>query len=257
MKKIQSFFLSYLGFIRPILVAVLSILAFFIGKGNPSDYWSIPAYVALFLFYLIAELIQHKQNTLSPLKKFKKYLLDFANWQHGGVESPDYYHAAPEYTIRSNNSEHNLDYGQEWTRGEIGAAYSSGNAIYYKDLYFNETLLKQIPVVVFDGGKKTIVAPDWEAIGAGRIYFYLQDSIEYAYHKYLSDIYGQDFSFAINKPGGRGQFNIPVFKDRKELESFLAPLKTSIASMPERDEEKQDHLFYELLDKYAAFREQL
>ena len=252
-KKFQSFALAHLSLLKPVIVAIMSIIAFFIAKDNSWNHWSWLTYGALLMIYLYAEFVQHKEAMLSPLEKSKKYLLDYPNWHLGSAEAPDYYSPAPEYTIRCNNSEDNLDFRQEWTRGEIGSSYTTGNAAYYMHLHFNETLLKKIHVVVFDGGKKTIVAPHWEALGAGRFYFYLQDSIEYAYQKYLSSLYKKDASIDINKSGGLGKFSIPVFKDDQELQSFIALQGEQRLPPPETDKEKQNEIFYKSLEKYAAF----
>lgn len=246
--KIQKLLLEQLTFLKIVIVAIMGITAFFVKKENVWSHWSWIVYGALFVLYLAAEFVQHKQNARSPLEKIKKHLLDFNGWTQGGVENSDYYNVAPEYTIRANDEENHLDFTQEWTRGEIGASYNTGNSAYYADLYFYETCLKQIHIVIFDGGKKTVVAPNWEAIGTGRIYFYLENSVEYAYQKFLSSLHQKDFSKNIRKQDGQGSFDIPVFKNEAELDKFIVSCNQDLAD-PETNREQQNKIFYQLVDK--------
>lgn len=247
---IKLFLLDHLWLFKILTVLASSIIAVFLSKDNSWNHWSWIVYAFLIFLYIFLEIIEKKQSSLSPLEKFKIYLLDFENWSHG---EKDYYIFAPEYTIRNNYDEDNFDYKQEWTRGEIGAHYSHGNVAYYVDLYYYETLLEQVPVVVFDGGKKTVVAPFWEAVGSGRFYYYLEKSTEYAYQKYLSAFYNKDNSKNI-KARRYDKFDIPVFKDQKILDEFIDFCNLPISD-PERDEEQQNLIFYGLLKKYEEFQD--
>lgn len=179
--------------------------------------------------------------------------MDFGGWEKTG--SGDYYTSDPEFTISPLESETSfLAYQDEWTRGEIGYHYESGNDAYYMGAFKGGLLLKKIHVVIFDGGKKTIVAPDWEAIGRGRFYFYLSDSIKYVYQLYLSQEHGVNHSCGIIRADA-GHFDIPVLKNAEELEKFLAYCGEARCE-PASNEGEQNKIFYDLLDKYKAFKKQ-
>lgn len=254
MRQAIKFLSDHLFFIKGSLIASMAFVTFFIDKNNPWHHWSWISYGILTVILVSAEYFEHKENSRTPLEKIKKYLTDIKGWVQGGSDKPSYYSAAPEFTIRTSSEEAHLDFTQEWTRGEIGSSYNTGNGAYYSDIYFYETRLKRIHIVIFDGGKKTIVAPDWAAIGAGRIYFYLEDGIEYAYQKYLSGIYGRDFSKGLQKSAASGEFDVPTFKDKSELEKFISICNIESADRPETNIDRQNSAFYELLEKYKIFR---
>jgi predicted HTH transcriptional regulator len=187
----------------------------------------------------------------TPLERVTKYLQDKECWKQ--VNGMSHHKNFPEFTIKENGNDHSIDYTQEWTRGEIGSSYSTGNAATLFEIKYHQTTLAEIHTVMFDGGKKSIVAPDWEAIGTGRIYFYLEDSVEYAYQRYISNIYGRDFSKCLRKTNCSGEFDLPIFKNRSELDAFIRFCNIEPADRPETNVELQNELFYELLGKYNAF----
>ena len=196
--------------------------------------------------------------TQTPLDRFKIYLKDYQGWNKS--EEKVYYKQFPEFTIQPIEDTycHGCE-GREWARGEIGYSYNSGNATSVFGFFYHSTLLKKMCCVQFDGGKKYIVNPDWEAIGKGRIYFYLEDSFEYIYQQYISDEHTKDHS--KNLMYNSTIFKIPVFKDKKELSSFLEyakeklGIKSSIS--PERNEDKQTKLFHQFLALYDEFKKEV
>lgn len=198
----------------------------------------------------------------TPLERIKKYLSNDSSistkWLNSNdyTDDTDYCDLFPEFTIRS-LEEKFLDFDQEWTRGEIGYNYTPGNSSYAKGLFYYETCLKTIHCVVFDGGKKSIVAPNWEPVGKGRFYFYIKNSIEYSYQKYLS-LMKEDYSKAINGISRKKTFDIPVFDNRSSLEDCLNYIKSELKisdsiTEPERNIDEQNAIFYTLLDKYQEW----
>lgn len=191
----------------------------------------------------------------TPLERAKKYLGDVNNWQ--SMNGVSHHKNFPEFTIKENSEENHLDYTQEWTRGEIGSSYSSGNAATLFEIKYHQTILANVHIVIFDGGKKSIVAPDWEAIGAGRIYFYTRDTVEYAFQGYWAALHNKDDSKNIKKSGASDNFSIPVFDDVLDLKSFLKTQQGSNSLAPETDQEKQNSIFYEAIEKYKSYKSSL
>ncbi|VAW06899.1 hypothetical protein MNBD_ALPHA01-1899 [hydrothermal vent metagenome] len=244
-------------FVKALIIASMAVVVMFVDKDNSWCHWTRIAYFSLTVILLLIAVFENRANKLSPLDKVKKYLLDFEEWVQTSTDDyTDYYESAPEFIVRTNDEDNNLDFDQEWTRGEIGAHYKNSNGAYYREICYHGTLLKQIHIVFFDGGKKTVVSPNWESICQGRIYYYLKDSIEYAYQNYLILQHGTDYSIDIRKSGVGGNFDIPVFKDEQELERFMQFCATSQSATPESDRKRQNTLFYDLLDKYEDFRKQ-
>lgn len=235
------------------IIALMAFVAFFIDKDNAWCHWTWIIYGFLTAVLLLLEYHDNRMKNMKPIDRAKKYLSDCNGWKSsGGDNYEDYYEAAPEFTI-STVDDDNLDFTQEWTRGEIGRHYETGNGAYCRRIFFHGTVLREIHMVIFDGGKKTIVAPDWRAVGKGRIYFYLQNSVEYAYQRFTASVYGADHSINLRKSDG-GTSAIPVFKSEQELESFITFCNEDRGPDPETDQDLQTELFYGLLTKYDEYR---
>lgn len=200
---------------RPLLILVLTVFAPFVGLSNPYDHWTWYVFGFLALSIFILEVAIYKQDNIVPEQRLRQYLLDYEGWKR--ADEIEYYVADPQFTIRDVDDNGTLDFQQEWTRGEIGRHYDTGNAAYYLGFFKGETLLCKVHIVLFDAGKKIVVSPDWQAIGKGRIYYYLSDSVGYAYQRFLSRERGIDYSKSIRAPDRSGVFDIPVFKNAKEL----------------------------------------
>lgn len=169
-------------------------------------------------------------------------------WEDSG--STCYYHNVfPEFMLRVTDSKEDpLDSSQEWTRGEI---CTRNNYAGWYELYYHQTLLKQIHYVCFDDYKKTIVAPDWRQIGKGRFYFYLSNSAEYVVQKF----FGTGHSVNLLPPIGckstaeaysrwNGNLKIPVLRP-DELADFLkqGPGYDSVVDKPASDLGEQNELY--------------
>ena len=246
------FFDNHLSLLKAIFFILFGVVALFVDLQGSVKYWAWLALLILSISLIALEIYHHHLSKASPLAKLKKYLSDLNGWDKAGAG--DYYISDPDFTLSPLEDEASfLAYQDEWTRGEIGYHYEAGNAAYYIGALKGGLLLNKIHVVIFDGGKKMVVAPDWEAVGRGRFYFYLGDSIKYAYQLYLSQERGVNHSYGIRR-ADEGCFDIPVLKDAKELEKFLAYCGEAHCE-PSSKEDEQNEIFYSLLDKYNTFKQ--
>jgi hypothetical protein len=252
--KLTSFAEEKSFLIKAIFISLMGFVAFFIDKDNPWLHWTWLLYFTFTTALLLLEYREDQMKRQSPLMRMKRYLQDFKGWRQSAGNT-EYYEPAPEFTIKPSDEKNNLSFTQEWTRGEVGYHNCSGNSAYYTELYFNDIQLEKIHMVSFDGGKKSIVAPDWKAISGGRIYFYTQNSIRYLYQKFYAQGIGKDFSKDTQKVKAAGEFDIPVFKDDNEVKKFMDYCDTQTGMPVLRCEEKQNTTFYELLEKYQVFRQ--
>jgi hypothetical protein len=248
----KVFFDEHLSLLKAIFFILFGVVALFVDLQGSVKYWSWFALLILSISLIVLEIYHHHLSKASPLAKLTKYLSDLNGWEKAGAG--DYYISDPDFTLSPLEDEASLlAYQDEWTRGEIGYHYESGNSAYYIGAFKGGLLLNKIHVVIFDGGKKKVVAPDWEAVGRGRFYFYLSDSIKYAYQLYLSHGRGVNHSCGIRR-ASQGYFDIPVLKDTKELERFLAYCGEEQYE-PSSNVGEQNEIFYGLLEKYNEFKE--
>ena len=189
-----------------------------------------------------------------PLERAKIYLADPKAWipvSDGGFFGTPYdYHCNfPEFTLRTADAEEILARNEEWTRGEIRR---DNNHAWYYELYYHQTLLARVRGVTFDDGKKWLVAPDWVPRGAGRFYFYRQDSVEYALQRFLiqsrSGIdHSRDLTIRTRDTDKRaratfpsGKMRIPVLHEG-ELETFVGTKWDG--TVPSTDDDEQYEIF--------------
>ncbi|MBL4806498.1 MAG: ATP-binding protein [Rhodobacteraceae bacterium] len=200
--------------------------------------------------------------TQSPLDRMKIFLCqpqeEWGDWN----EEYQFYKQVPEFIIDfRDENKLPLDYTQEWTRGEIGSHYQTGNWAYYACLKFRQTTLYKVHVVLFDGGKKNIAAPSWEPLNRGRFYYYLEDSIEYTFQKYIANGHQKDNSLDISSgtalsDWNESTFSIPVLKNKSELEKFIEFVCERHPQDDEhsRDTNEQNRIFMKNLELYEEFR---
>lgn len=245
---------SYSSLLKAVLFVLFGVIAVFIDVEQSVTHWTWPVFIFLAAGLIGLETYHHRQGKASPLLKLRKNLLDVEGWEKSG--SSDYYVASPELTLSPIEEEGpHLDYRQEWTRGEIGYHSETGNDAYQVGAFKSGLLLKKIHIVIFDGGKKIAVAPDWVAIGKGRFYFYLKNSVDYAYQHYLSNERGKDHSCGIRRTDTRDVFDIPVLKSLNELKKFTDYCDEP-GMNPTTQEGEQAELFCRLLNKFNTFKQQ-
>ncbi len=194
----------------------------------------------------------------APLDRAKTYLERPSDWvaiSKGPIISQHYeYHRQfPEFTVHDGEADDMTARNEEWTRGEIR---KDNNHAWYKEVYYHQTLLATVRGVTFDDGKKEMVAPKWVARGAGRFYYYEQDTIEYALQTFLwSSRSGRNHSERLrfhvtgdedllNRAGALwpdGYMKIPVLRAR-ELERFLGTQQGPVQE-PSLDDDEQYQLF--------------
>ena len=193
----------------------------------------------------------------TPFERFKLYLENYSGWD----QNKDYvffYKQNPEFTIKEvENNTYKGHENREWAKGEVGYHYDSGNLTYVLGLYYHATLLKEIIIVNFDGGKKTIVSPTWEPINRGRIYYYLEESIEYIFQKFwaFSHEY-KDYSKGLSSESNSyfQKFDIPVFNSQEDLQSFLDTYNINDKNI-ELEKTKQGEIFYSNINNYMNWKD--
>ena len=235
-------------------------IAFCSGIASLWIFALIPNFLLVTLMGVL-EFYEYRKSSLPLRQKVASYIRDMKSWSYGDHKKlAEYYNPNPMFTITAVTDEDerkdfdNLAYDLEWNRGEIGASNEIGNGAFLRKILFGTSVIDYIHIVEFDNGKKTIVAPDWEAIGEGRFYYYLKDSVEYAYQCLLANEYREDHSKGLMKKREAGYFDIPVLKSETELNEFVQYCDMGDTSSPETDKEEQNRIFYRLLEKYAEFK---
>ena len=171
----------------------------------------------------------------------------------------------PEFTLKAASAEKDhLGSSQEWTRGEIR---TDDNHTGWYELRCHQTLLRQVHYVGFDNGKKSMAAPDWEAVGRGHFYFYRADSVRYAVQRFWTTRDGRDDSKGLLMIRGDGEaaraararwgghLDIPVLNP-DELDGFLTGRRRDAirGPDPETDRGEQYELFLRNLLDFDDWR---
>ena len=190
---------------------------------------------------------------MPPLERVKLYLSDFDAWVPSIRTRENLYQhhkTFPEFTLKVTEAEKFMARHEEWTRGEIR---TDNNYAGYYEIYYHQTCLAHVRYVSFDDHKKSMVAPKWKAVGAGRFYFYEADSVSYAVQKFHSSDVREDHSTTLSIRGNgessrqahlrwRHQLKIPVLYTG-ELDSFLGPRRNGEIVEPSSDEVEQYEMF--------------
>ncbi|MCY4515489.1 MAG: ATP-binding protein [Candidatus Tectomicrobia bacterium] len=201
---------------------------------------------------------------LSPLDRMKLYLNETDSWvssNRPGENLLEHHRIFPEFTLRVTEAEEFMACNEEWTRGEI--RIDNNHAGYY-EVRYHQTCLSRVRYVSFDDRRKSIVAPKWEALGAGRFYFYEADSIRYALQKWCAAHVGEDHSASLSIRGNGesskearsrwgGKLKIPVVS-REELDEFLDDRNEGKHVEPSQDEDEQYELFLRNLLDFEDWR---
>lgn len=200
----------------------------------------------------------------SPAQRIKKYLLDVEHWKNldtGSSRYDAFYDIFPEFTIKGNDKKHGTGfYDQEWTRGEIG--YKKCNSTTFGNLlYYHQTCLHIVHLILFDDDKKTVVEPLRENVNGGYFFYYLKDSIDYIYHKHMimrnktDDSKGLTVAVSLPLKTNFITYDIPILNNKKELEEFLSWGQAKRGVPLIRDnKDLQNQIWYELLEKYQEWK---
>ena len=189
-----------------------------------------------------------------PLKRAQRYLWEPDAWlsmsEDEFMANTLYHSVFPEFTLKVAEASDVVARHEEWTRGEVR---TDNNVAGYYKLYYHQTLLNRTRFVIFDDGKMSMVAPDWEPRGTGRFYFYRTDSVAYALQTFRSRERGGDDSATL-MIRGRGEVHdearafwprgmtIPVLHPG-DLEGFLCSKEERTLLDPCTDETEQYSLF--------------
>ena len=189
---------------------------------------------------------------MSPLDRVKGFLNEASAWSlicDDGCAAIYHHTTFPEFTLSVADAEKHIAWNEEWTRGEV---HHENNHAGYYDVLFHQTKLARVRYVSFDDNRKSMVAPNWEARGHGRFYFYESDSVNYAVQQFYSGIRGDDS--AKLSIGGNSEascdarsrwghtMKIPVLRPG-ELEEFLHSNGGPGTLEPSTDEVEQYELF--------------
>ena len=203
---------------------------------------------------------------MPPLDRVKCYLSNFDAWapSHRTEQNMYWHHQTfPEFTLQVTEAEDFMARHEEWTRGEI---QTDNNHAGYYEIYYHQTCLARVRYVNFDDHKKSMVAPTWEAVKAGRFYFYEADSVSYAVQKFHSFYVKEDHSTTLSIRGGGEsskqarlrwghQLTIPVLYTG-ELDGFLGPRRDGDFVKASSDEVEQYEMFILHLLEFENWRKQ-
>ena len=201
---------------------------------------------------------------MPPLERVKLYLNDFDAWVPSnriGGDLYEHHKTFPEFTLTVTEAEEFMACHEEWTRGEIR---TNNNHAGYYELYYHQTCLARVRYVSFDDHKKSMVAPQWEAIGAGRFYFYEADSVSYAVQKFISSYSREDHSTTLSIRGSGEiskqsrlrwghQLKIPVLY-AGDLDGFLGLRRDGELVNQSRDEVEEYEMFLRYLLEFEDWR---
>ena len=200
----------------------------------------------------------------SPLDRVKLYLNEADSWvpsNRAGENLVEHHRTFPEFTIGVTEAEEFMARNEEWTRGEIRR--DNNHAGYY-EIRYHQTCLARVRYVSFDDHKKSMVAPTWEARGAGRFYYYEANSISYALQKWHAASTREDHSATLSIRGSGDSskqarlrwghhLTIPVVS-KDELDEFLGHRNVREHVEPSRDENEQYELFLRNLLEFDDWR---
>ncbi len=203
---------------------------------------------------------------ISPLDRIKLYLNETDSWvpsNRVGVNPFKHHKIFPEFTLAVTEAEEFMARNEEWTRGEIRR--DNNHAGYY-EIRYHQTCLARVRYVSFDDDRKSMVAPEWKARGAGRFYYYEVDSIGYALQKWYAAHVQEDhsttLSIQVNSESymeARSQWGrhvkIPVVS-KEELDEFLGRQNDFGPVEPSQDEDEQYELFLRNLLEFDDWRRQ-
>ena len=203
---------------------------------------------------------------LTSLDRVKLHLNEIDAWVPSnkiGENLYEHHKTFPEFTLKATEAEEFMARDEEWTRGEVR---TDNNHAGYYEIQFHQTCLARVRYVSFDDNKKSMVAPKWEARGAGRFYFYEADSIGYALQKWHAASVREDHSTTLSIHGNGGDskqarsrwgrhLKIPVVS-KDELDDFLGHRNSCKLINPSRDEDEQYELFLRNLLEFEDWRKQ-
>lgn len=201
----------------------------------------------------------------TPIQRIKKYLLDFKNWKNidHGCEHDFFYDPFPEFTTKESPKDSCNFHDPEWTRGEIGYNRPTSTTASNESLYYHQTCLQTFRLISFDDHKKVVVEPSRESVNGGYFYYYLANSMSYHYQLYWSYRREHDDSKDLLVPISLSlepkfikSYDIPVLKNKEELEEFLSWSKAKRGGPLIRNDKPdlQNIIWYQLLEQYEEWK---
>ncbi len=143
----------------------------------------------------------------SQIQLFEKYIKNIRNWKKEFINSKEVWIYSKDNLYQIHQQDDIKDFSEPWTQVWFN---SKGSGKYYIDLKYNGSIIKQFPMIYFDGGRENIIMPKMETssktnfwenkdIYGGHYknvaYYIIKDSIEYN----LSKLLGSNIEKIIKK----------------------------------------------------------
>ncbi|QCE32325.1 hypothetical protein FAI41_01275 [Acetobacteraceae bacterium] len=256
----------------PLTLASISLVASFIGLFAPTDtlYYSIISKGILGICAVLTMGCAWASNSLKSEfleEKFKRHLLSPERWKSSNDvnKNVDYYDPDSDFSICYDSNAQVVDpeFDLEWVRGEFGYHYPINGGASWVALMHKNYIIDTFAYIVFDGSKKSCIAPDYALMkGGGRIYFYVENSLGYLLHKYYVKKQERDYSKNLMVCSDFSEtdfrkFDIPVFLNDKEKLKFLKKYPCNFENfeflVATGSRKKQNELFYENIKRFQKF----
>ncbi len=168
-EKIINYISNHAAFISILIVSVMGLNSVFVDKGNEWEHWSWLSLAIIMVAYLGVEFLRYRKDNISVEEHFKKYLLDFENWEETD-ENNWHYKPHPEFIVCPTEEEYwEVKGGENWVR----AATNPRAFVRPMQLQYNQTVITKIVCIYFDEMRYFIPAPKVTGmIGSGENWYY-------------------------------------------------------------------------------------
>ncbi|MDP7221972.1 MAG: hypothetical protein QF692_01775 [Alphaproteobacteria bacterium] len=164
----NNFVSAHAGFISILLVTAIGVNGIFVDKDIlASWYWLLQGF--LIAGYLWVEYLRYKKDSLSVEERFKKYLLDFENWEES-EENNWHYKLDPSFIFEETGEDvWEVEGGENWVR----AATNPRAFVKPMQIRHNHTVISKFVCIYFDEMRYIIPAPKVTGmIGSGEKWYY-------------------------------------------------------------------------------------
>lgn len=231
-----KFVSSHAAFVSIVIVSVIGTNGVFLDKDNPFYHWSWLVQLVLIVLYLSVEFIRYKNDSLSVEQKFKKYLLDFENWEETD-ENHWHYKPEPNFIVEPTDEDYwEVEGGENWVR----AATNPKAFVRPMQIRYDQTIIRKIVCIYFDEMRYLIPAPKVTGmIGSGTKWYYSLCAENFDF--YLLPLLTRK---TINKIVETGQFSsrggrvpVAIFSSEQEKSRF----EVYLTQRPIEDNELEPH----------------
>ena len=165
----KDFFQNHTAVFSIIIVSLIGFTGFFIDTNNSWYHWSWLAQVILIFSYIALEIIRYKKNSLTVKERFKRYLLDYKNWEET-EENTWHYKPDPDFMVLPTpDKSWEVLGGENWVR----AAINPKSWVRPMQLMYRNTVVFKCTCIYFDEMRQIIPAPKVTGmIGPGDKWYY-------------------------------------------------------------------------------------